>query len=169
MRITTKLSVAGAAAIFGVVIAAGGAFAVGGSTMVADAPGHALQVLGVGAPSAGQNAASVQLKLLASATPHGQVEKVVRAEARPIGGTTDAVGNASGPGEAASGHKRGSGGTLPGKSVHDIITVVPAIPAIPGEETGGPATPAVPAAPALPNETSTPTIRPLPHELDDEK
>lgn len=168
MRITAKLSVAGAAAIFGVVIAAGGAFAVGGSTMVPDAPGHALHVLGVGAPSAGQNAASIQLKLLASAAPHGQIEKVIRADARPIDGSTDAVGNASGRGNGTPAHKHGSGSTLPDKSVRDIVPTVPAIPAIPAlpGETGDSATPTIPA---IPNGVDTPSIRPLPHGPNGEK
>jgi hypothetical protein len=160
MKITAKLSVAGAAAIFGVVIAAGGAFAVGGSTMVADAPGHTLQVLGVGAPSAGQSAASAHLKLQASANAYDQVEKVGRTKALPIDGSINAIDNLSRPGKATSPHKHGSSGLPLDPSVRHAIPATPAVPAIPGE-TGSPAIPATPAIPG------TPSVHPIPHDLSD--
>jgi hypothetical protein len=165
MRITAKLSVACAAAIFGVVIAAGGAFAVGGTTMVADAPGHVLQVAGVGAPSAGQSAASAHLKLQASASAHDQVEKVGRTKALPIDGSINAIDNLSLPGKATSPHKPGFGSTPLDSPVQHVIPATPAVPAIPGG-TGSPATPAVPGTPAIPGIHS---IRHIPHDLSNGK
>jgi hypothetical protein len=161
MKITAKLSVAGAAAIFGVVIAAGGAFAVGGTTMVADAPGHVLQVTGVGAPSAGQSAASAHLKLQASASAHDQVEKVGRTNALPVDGSINGIDSLSRPGRATSPHKPGSGSTLLDSPVQHGIPATPAVPAIPG----GTDNPAIPATPAVPG---TPPIH-LPHGLSDGK
>lgn len=51
MNKTSKLIVSGAAGILGVVLAAGGAYAVGGTLTISDAPGQVLQVDGVGPAS----------------------------------------------------------------------------------------------------------------------
>ena len=156
MRITAQLSVAGAAAIFGVVIAGGGAFAASGSTMIADSPGQVLQVLGVGAPTAGQSAAIARLKLQAAAGSHGQVEEVVRAEARAINGSTDAGDNGSRSDATTRQHRNGFGSAaLDARSDHPT-PAVPAIPAIP-------ATPDASNVPGTPATPSTPAIRPAPH------
>ena len=157
MRITAQLSVAGAAAIFGVVIAAGGAFAASGSTMIADSPGQVLQVLGVGAPTAGQSAAIARLKLQAAAGSHGQVEEVVRAEARAVNGSTDAGDNGSRSDATTRQHRNGFGSAaLDARSDHPTpaIPAIPATPAIPASPDasnvpGTPATPATPSTPAI--------------------
>lgn len=164
MKITAKLSVAGAAAIFGVVIAAGGAFAVGGTTMVADAPGHVLQVTGVGAPSAGQSAASAHLKLQASASAHDQIEKVGRTKARPVDGLLNGVDALSHPGKAKLPHRPESGSTSLDSPVQSGIPATPAVPAIPAIP-GGTDNPAIPATPAVPG---APPVH-LPHGLGDGK
>ncbi len=165
MRITAKLSVAVAAALFGAVIAAGSAFAVGGSTMVADAPGQALQALGIGSPSAQQSAASAHLKLVASSI-HGQVEEVIRAGVLPISGSTEALDSPSRPDEATHAGKHGSGNA--GDSLRNPIPAVPAIPAVSGG-TGRHTTPATPAVPADPGEIVNPSLRPIPHGVTSEK
>ncbi len=161
MKITAKLSIAGAAAIFGVVIAAGGAFAVGGTTMVANAPGQVLQVTGVGAPSAGQSAASAHLKLQALAGAHDQVEKVGRTDALPVDGSIHGTDNLSRPGKSTSPHQSGSDSTPLDSLVQQGIPATPAVPANPG----GTDHPAIPATPAVPG---TPPAH-LPHGLSDGK
>lgn len=151
MNITAKLSVAGAAAIFGVVIAAGAAFAAGGSTLVADTPGSTLQVRGIGSPSAEQSAASADLKIRASTGAHLRIETVVRAHALPIDGSTNATNDLSRPGVVPAPPKRGSDGT-PDKSVREAIPAIPATPAVPG----GADVPATPAVPPVPSVRTTP-------------
>ena len=67
MGISSKVAVAGAAGLFGLVIAAGGAIAASGATLVADAPGTSLRVQGIGAPPATEIGKTARLKLLAAA------------------------------------------------------------------------------------------------------
>lgn len=68
MKKTTKLIVSGAAGLLGVVVAAGGAYAVGDALTISDAPGQVLQVSGVGPASAH---ASEQAKLHANENAKG--------------------------------------------------------------------------------------------------
>jgi hypothetical protein len=52
MKKSTKLIMTGAASLLGVALAAGGAYATGGSLSVSDAPGQVLKISGVGPASA---------------------------------------------------------------------------------------------------------------------
>jgi len=81
MGIKSKVTVAGAAGLFGLVIAAGGAIAASGATLVADAPGTSLRVEGIGAAPATEISKAARLKLLALAAQHGPIETVFPAAA----------------------------------------------------------------------------------------
>jgi|GEM_PF-6546953 len=81
MGIKSKVTVAGAAGLFGLVIAAGGAIAASGATLVADAPGTSLRVEGIGAAPATEISKTARLKLLALSERDGTVETVFPAAA----------------------------------------------------------------------------------------
>jgi hypothetical protein len=70
MKISTKLGVAVAATVLGVALAAGGAYAATGALTTRDAPGHVLQVSGVGpASDHASPAAGAKAKLRSVARP----------------------------------------------------------------------------------------------------
>jgi hypothetical protein len=160
MNFGAKLTIAGAAGLFSVVILAGGAFAVGGSMLVADAPGQALQTHGVGATTADQSAASESLKAsaLASEHPSLSVEAVRRDSAVAIGSIRGDTQKSS---QADSNEKSGSEVSLhidangnsdssSGDKARDLEP--PLIPAIP----------AVPALPTIRGDSNVPGIPPFP-------
>jgi hypothetical protein len=118
MGISAKVAVAGAAGLFGIVIAAGGAIAASGATLVADAPGTTLQVQGIGAaPAAASIGTNARLKLLAAAEFNGTVETVFSSTAIALGGpatsdeqtATDAGSNVVDSTPNSSTHEAGTG------------------------------------------------------------
>jgi hypothetical protein len=81
MGISSRVAVAGAAGLFGLVIAAGGAIAASGATLVADAPGTVLRVQGIGEAPATEIGKTARLNLLALAAKDGSIETVLPAAA----------------------------------------------------------------------------------------
>ncbi|WP_349901703.1 hypothetical protein [Parafrigoribacterium humi] len=117
MGISSRVAVAGAAGLFGLVIAAGGAIAASGATLVADAPGTVLRVQGIGEAPATEIGKTARLNLLALAAKDGSIETVLPAAAISLrtapadstDQTSDTVPNTGDPTRNTGTHVPGTG------------------------------------------------------------